>query len=234
MKKHGFTLAEVLISLGIVAVVAALTAPSLINLMPDKNKAKVVKLYSTLNSINRELLSNPAIYPGEDAKAFLNDEEYPCKGFECTERPLLDEYREDTSTYWGWNKYPNLLRSKLEISEGAEPEDKTGEHTFTTIDGVKWTVDFGWNSDGGTFITFDLDSSDDSSDCKYGDADCKKPDQFQFHLDESGKLTPNDALTYFYIKNQGMNNKKKDLEDAKKGAPITFKKRNAGPGITLW
>ena len=233
MKKHGFTLAEVLISLGIVAVVAALTAPSLINLMPDKNKAKVVKLYSTLNSINRELLSNPAMYPGESidvSDGHLED----CEGFECTKLPLGTTWINsisDRSNFWGEHKYINILRKNLEISEGG---DTSSEEEFTTVDGVKWTVDFGYDSEGGTFITFDLDSSDDSPDCKYDKTECKKPDQFQFHLDRTGKLTPNDALTYFYIKNQGMNNKKKDLEDAKKGAPITFKKRNAGPGITLW
>ena len=37
MKKHGFTLAEVLITLGIVGVVAALTAPALV--LSSRNEA---------------------------------------------------------------------------------------------------------------------------------------------------------------------------------------------------
>lgn len=42
MKKQGFTLAEVLITLGIVGVVAALTAPALV--MSSRNEANAARL----------------------------------------------------------------------------------------------------------------------------------------------------------------------------------------------
>lgn len=49
MKKRGFTLAEVLITLGIVGVVAALTAPALV--MSSRNEANAARLSSTVSQL---------------------------------------------------------------------------------------------------------------------------------------------------------------------------------------
>ena len=54
MKKNGFTLAELLIAIGIIGIVAAVTAPQLNKLLPDENKSKVLKAYKALNDINEE------------------------------------------------------------------------------------------------------------------------------------------------------------------------------------
>lgn len=49
-KKYAFTLAEVLITLGVIGVVAAMTMPSVINQYKEKeNAAKLKKIYSTLS-----------------------------------------------------------------------------------------------------------------------------------------------------------------------------------------
>ena len=46
--KKGFTLAELLITMGIIGVIAAILAPAIGNLMPDSNKGKVLKVYNAL------------------------------------------------------------------------------------------------------------------------------------------------------------------------------------------
>ena len=43
MKKFGFTLMEIIVTIGIIGVVAAITAPTINNIMPDKNKIKVMQ-----------------------------------------------------------------------------------------------------------------------------------------------------------------------------------------------
>ena len=53
MKKRGFTLAEVLITLGIIGVVAALTAPALI--MSSRNEANAAKLSVTVSNLENAL-----------------------------------------------------------------------------------------------------------------------------------------------------------------------------------
>jgi len=45
MKKLGFTLSEIIVTLCIIGVVAAITAPLIENLVPDKNKMMVLKYY---------------------------------------------------------------------------------------------------------------------------------------------------------------------------------------------
>lgn len=55
MKKGGFTLAEVLITLGIVGVIASLTMPMLVN--QSKNQANASKLSSTVSNIENALTS---------------------------------------------------------------------------------------------------------------------------------------------------------------------------------
>ena len=55
MKKQGFTLAEVLITLGIVGVVAALTAPALV--MSSRNEANAARLSTVISNIENALQS---------------------------------------------------------------------------------------------------------------------------------------------------------------------------------
>ncbi len=55
MKKFGFTLMEVIIALGIVGVVAAISTPLLNNLIPDKDKIAVLKTYKIIGDINNEI-----------------------------------------------------------------------------------------------------------------------------------------------------------------------------------
>ena len=75
MKKLGFTLSELLVAIGVVAVGAALVAPTISNIVPDKNKIKVINCYNKINEINQKLLNAPDLYTSkyeydEDSKDF--------------------------------------------------------------------------------------------------------------------------------------------------------------------
>ena len=63
MKKLGFTLAEVLITLGIIGVVAALTAPALV--MSSRNEANAAKLSVTLSNLENAF-TNMIVSEGVD------------------------------------------------------------------------------------------------------------------------------------------------------------------------
>ena len=60
MKIRAFTLAEVLITLGIIGVVAAMTLPSLMNKIQKRDTAaRLKKFYSAMNqAINRSTVDN--------------------------------------------------------------------------------------------------------------------------------------------------------------------------------
>ena len=116
MKKSGFTLAELCITLAIVGVVAVLAAPSISALMPDSNKTKVVDLYNRIADANAELVNNPDYFLEVDEKGTVPDENNPtaqvgdgipdCIGLACP-RAALSEYNDKP------NKYATLLAEKL-------------------------------------------------------------------------------------------------------------------------
>lgn len=69
LSNMGFTLAEVLITLGIIGIVAALTIPELINnYKAERYRTKFLKTYSTLQQVFKQMQSDdvsldPASYP---------------------------------------------------------------------------------------------------------------------------------------------------------------------------
>lgn len=59
MRKHGFTLAEILITLGIIGVVAALTAPTLVNNAANAQiRPTLTKAVSALEQVNLAIINN--------------------------------------------------------------------------------------------------------------------------------------------------------------------------------
>ena len=98
MKKHGFTLAEVLITLSIIAISAAILAPLYLQAKPDRYKFKVISYYNRINDATDRLLSNPAIY--KDPK--LESSNVPAD-FNSTSTGL-----DHPGT--GACKYPNLMK----------------------------------------------------------------------------------------------------------------------------
>lgn len=198
MKKFGFTLSEILITLGIVGVVSALIAPSLVNIMPDKNKAMFLKNYKELAIINQKLLEDNTIYY---ANYTLNDngkKSPTCLGLECQTAPLRNPY----SGYSGNTKYPYLLANHLGI-------DTPNSTTFTTTDQTIWSVS---GASGNYVITLTVDGIGNI--CTYSSS-CLKPRQFILNVDRYGHITPGDALAEAYLLTKTkLNNKKDDLEKA--------------------
>lgn len=199
--KRGFTLAEVVVTLGIIGIASALMGVAIGNAMPDKNKMKVVNLHQSITSITENLLDNNAIY----YKKGSND---TCYGLGCQYQPLTTPY--NSSTYSGTNKYGYLLAANMKLKASATSSNS--KVNFTTGDGVKWTINT--SSDGNSIITIDL-SGDSGKNCSYNKTSCPKPDTFQLYVDKYGLVKGNDPLTTAYLSNPlKMNDKKNDLKTA--------------------
>lgn len=201
MKKQGFTLVELLLVLGIIAVIAAITAPVLGNLMPDKNKVKVLKTYKVINDIAQDLLHDPGIYE--------------CPKLSCGEssqRDGLDQVR-------GTAKFSYYFTERMDIAKSyweGIPHSDFGTRRFTTKDGMYWSLSVSY--DGNVEILINVDGKevqDSGKSCSYSSS-CTNPNQFKFVVDDNGNVWGNDALTRAYLANPyKMNDKKNDFNAAK-------------------
>ncbi len=199
MKSKGFTLVEVLITLAIIGIVAAIMSPIIGGLIPDKNKAMVLKFSKTITDLNADMLNNSSLYYSGDTN---------CTGLDCQQQPLDSPYNAD-SKYKGATKYPYLLAGNLQVMN--DPEVSGANVTFTTVDGVDWLIESA--TSGKAVITLDVNGSG-APNCYYS-ASCQKPDQFRLLVASTGKLYAGDALTEAYLKNPTkLNDKKNDLKNA--------------------
>lgn len=246
MKKMGFTIAELLVTLGIIGIIAAITTPMINSLLPDNNKAKVLKAYNTISKVTQELIEDPQIYPGDESFRFNRNrpscQNKPyfcgCEGLMCeyppyeAEKILHDKYPNITyhySLFFSTEKFKNLFALKLDVVTDPDPvflftsntvANKTG---FTTSDGIKWDINSKSQSPEGVLITIDLDDSSSSVNCHYDKTNCKKPDQFNFYINKYGQTFANDALTKAYLENpNNLKDKTKDYETAKNDTTSTW------------
>lgn len=120
MKKFGFTLAELLITLTIVGISAALVAPAVSNIMPDANKAKVLKYNTLLNNALTTMFNDEKYRPYTKYNDSTGETSLNCEGLACIA------------------KFDVLLHEALGLDDD----------TFETADGSFWNID--GNSDGYT------------------------------------------------------------------------------------
>ena len=62
MKKKGYTLAEVLITIGIIGIISAIIMPAIGNAKPDKTKMMYLKVYDSLTTTVMNFVNDSSIY----------------------------------------------------------------------------------------------------------------------------------------------------------------------------
>lgn len=218
MKKFGFTLAELLVALSIVAVASALMAPAFTSMMPDKYKTRVLKYYSMVANATSSMLDNEAIYPTQSVEmpdgTFANvchtwNGVVVTRGLECTEQPAIAPYNNDGfdgMVYSGNVKYRNILANMLDL----EPSGLN----FMTPDGTIWQIDLpeGAGDNWNVKITLTFDSKNGAN--HSFSASNKNPNQYIFRVNRDGDVSAGDALTDAYLRNPTNRDKKVDKDAA--------------------
>lgn len=140
--KRGFSLAETLIAIMVVGILAAILVPILETYKPNKNKAMVKKAYQEISRITYELVNDTNFYPDGDG----------VDGFDNVGTVKYNNvtYGDDSSqtSDAAKCKFANLFASKLNtISDTVNCSDNfTGTvydfdystATITTTDGIAW------------------------------------------------------------------------------------------------
>ena len=120
MKKNGFTLAEVLITLAIIGVVATLTLPSLMN--NTQEQQSIVGLKKAMNTLNEVAQMNAVVdgfdYSGITAKTKPSNDN------------IQDKYGVLYQSLWAMMKSKAQVDTTQSIEKGVQGECKSKEQIF--------------------------------------------------------------------------------------------------------
>ncbi len=206
MKKTGFTLAELLITLGIIGVIVAILVPAVNNAMPDENKTMYLKTYDTLSDTIKNLASNSQIYPICEQENNINCSENPLLN---TGAPSMSPLRNDVR-YRGDVKLCNLLA----LSFGAANSScSAGDYTysndtfknnlsFITSNGMQWKVVQNRTiADGNATFQADIyvDINGNKGNNRIYSTTDTKPDIFKFMVAANGTVVPADPMGKAYL-----------------------------------
>ncbi len=231
MKKIGYTLSEIVIALGLVSVIAVITAPLIGNILPDKNKITVLKTYKIINDTVAELLNDPSKY----RKREITDPSFVCPGHYCYYVGLGDETTDvkalDGESIDKNNKFIILFGESLHATS-----KNIKDSSFYTKDGVaipytnnppkdaiKWIITKGRKHEDKQqigqkdfyyygqdyIITIDINGEEGPD-----KSTVKNADRYVFEVQYDGFVTGVDKLTKQYLKTADkLNNKKEDYEE---------------------
>lgn len=203
---NAFTLTELLVALGVVAILCAVLLPVIFNLMPNQNTIMAKRAYYTIQTVVSDLINDEACYP--DRTSAINN---PRVGFDdpagypnCTK--WGDAHLNDSSMTQAAEKFKELFIDKL----GATKTD--GNNKFTTNDSMEWSFTSAAfnssNDEGGTILlTVDVNGKDKPNCGGSGyayvtelggdDASCQNRtngfDRFRVTINGNGKITINPA-----------------------------------------
>ena len=138
-----FTLAELLIALAVIGVLAAILMPIVFNIIPDQNALMAKRAYFSTQTVVSELINDDSCYP--DQTYVIN----PRIGFE-------DGYGYVNCEKWGGNaeteqyintegspvmKFATLFADSLDVKKGTYSADSGNKGaTFTTKDGMVYKI----------------------------------------------------------------------------------------------
>jgi len=125
--KKAFTLAETVIVLAVIGVIATLLLRGLQDTQPDREKIMFKKAYQITERTVGEIVNDEAIYPYHSDKiGFYNKEK---------------AYVEGTDTFFeGDEKFCQFFARKVNTYAPALWDDANKQCTFETTDGISWIV----------------------------------------------------------------------------------------------
>lgn len=129
-KKRGFTLMEVLISIGIIGILAAILMRVLSGVAPDLDKANFLRAYVSTRAVVADMINDSSIYEQEP------NENGDYKGFADTSAPKYGIYYREDGSISGDDKFPIIFRDKL----GLDGSYSARDGVYYNIDGFEITI----------------------------------------------------------------------------------------------
>lgn len=181
-KKPAFTLGEVLMTLAIIGVIAALLIPMIKQIQPDKQKVLFKKAYTNVERVVTELVNDEYLYPEADGK----------QGLDNTTSVTVND-----RSYGGANKFCELFAMKLNTLENDVNCGGTNV-SFITNDSIAYYMP---SSTFATEATITIDTNGDKApNCKFNTGTCKTPDRFEILVAPDGGIRVTGDLEKDYLR----------------------------------
>ena len=233
MRKKGFTLAEALIALGIVAIVAALALPMFNKTKPDPVKVSYLKTYDSIVSTVGALVKNPKLYPMQRPYLQNGDSMYENFNSNATyyDYPLLNMMKAkdavaEINLEEGNKKlcdaffysFGGSTNSCKDVPPPSVYKDENFTPSFTTKDGTEFMINTRveykpqgtssayTNALYETTIYFDIDGKKGNN-CLYDKESCTSPDRFKVFVLADGTVKVADPVGKKYLKSRNLLNK---------------------------
>lgn len=173
-KIYGFTLAETLLTIMIIGVIAAATLPTLQKAHANKFEAMRTKCLFQIEQTVAQMLDDDVLYP-QSNNGFS-------KGLAVTKEVKVNGVK-----YGGNKKFCEFFASKFNKAPNSRVNCSVGAKTFTSADGVDWYLPVSNFTGTREIIKFDVNGFGNDPDCKAG-PNCPKPDIFEYYITPLGKI----------------------------------------------
>ena len=199
-QNRGFTLAEVMVSLAVVGILASIMLPVISKARPNKQKALFKKAYYVAERIVYELVNDDDLYPSKtDTVGFDNTDEVEYMGT-LYGSGIPDDGDDDAAKADAEKKQKSkfcmLFARKVNTASDNVSCDSAnasfnGEPSFITTDGITWYMPYdNFAKTSGTYdnkaIRVDVNGAK-SPNCDYA-ADCPNPDRFTIYVNAYGSM----------------------------------------------
>ena len=185
--KFAMTLAELLMCIGVIGVIAAITLPILRQVIPSKEDSFRKKTNYIVEQVVTQLHEDEILYPKKS--------DFYSQGFQNTEKVTVNGIE-----YEGDKKFCELFASKFMISSESGPlvceneieESGTtlarGKRSFIAKDGVWWYLPVTSFQKGSAEIMVDINGEELPNCIKDSDG-CNDPDRFLYYVKPDGGVT---------------------------------------------
>ena len=200
--KYGFTLAEILVVMGIIVFLLLMVIPNMKNIMPNHDKMLLKKAYFMAERIVNELVNDENLYPGDETGL------HPLADTTRVYEPRIDKTIEGETKFCVLFKarITNIIATPYACSDAqygmnySAPDGGTyvPPVSFTTSDGIDWVIP---KTSFSSWAEIDIDVNGVAKgvNCKYDATTCPKPDRFTFKVYSNGKITVSDTKGLDYL-----------------------------------
>lgn len=194
MMKKGFTLAEMIATLGIIGVLAVILMPMLSGVQPNEEMLKFKKAYYIAERVIAELVNDEDLYPDSDVAGapqfFGNTEAVNYK----------NEVRQ------GNTKFCELFATKINKSSEVDCTEKTfadgtaPSGSVNTSDSMVWILPITNFADANTAEEIQIDvNGNKAPNCFYNATTCARPDRFTIKVFQDGRVMVDGQMEIEYL-----------------------------------